>query len=127
MTRSPHQARVFISALLLVLQVLGLGHVALARHELSQSGALVDVEPLLVDTHEETQSHFCGDEVAIHADAPGDCLVVATWTSPQLLSPVAVVLPRSLTSSTAAPARARFVAPPLEVLARAPKASPPQG
>lgn len=124
MTRSTLTLRAYVSALLLVLQVLGLGHVALARHTVSETGALVDVQPLLVDSHEETESHVCADEVEIHADAPGDCLVAATWSAPLVLAPSPVVR-RLANAAVRAPAQSVHAAPPLDVLAVAPKASPP--
>jgi hypothetical protein len=124
-TRSPLTFRAFVSTLLLVLQVLGLGHVALARHTVSESGALVDVQPLLIDSHDETESHVCAHEVEIHADAPGDCLVVATWTSPLLLTPSLPL--HHVLDVAAGPALAAVTAePPLDLLAVAPKASPPR-
>ena len=125
MTRSTLTFRAFVSTLLLVLQVLGLGHVALARHTVNETGALVDVEPVLVDLHEQTESHVCAHEVEIHADAPGDCLVVATWTSPLLLTP-SLSLHHALDVAPGQSLAAVTAEPPLELLAVAPKASPPR-
>ncbi len=120
------QLRAFVSALLLLAQVLGLGHVALGRHVLSDSGALVDVAPLAAEAHDDFREHLCAGDVTIHADAPEDCLVVASWSAPSLLTPSFVWLERRDASSTrlAVPS---FVAVQLDVLSRAPKASPPQG
>lgn len=125
MTRSILTFRAFVSTLLLVLQVLGLGHVALARHTVSESGALVDVQPLLIDSHDETESHVCAHEVEIHADAPSDCLVVATWTSPLLLTP-SLSLHHAPDVAPGQSLAAVTAEPPLEPLAVAPKASPPR-
>ena len=123
---SLHQPRAFISALLLLVQVLGLGHVALARHTLSENGSLVDVAPLASEQHDDQDGHLCAGDVVIHADGPDDCLVLAGWSSPSLLTSPAV-----LSRATASLAReirsSSFIAVQLDVLSRAPKASPPQG
>ncbi len=121
-----HQARALVSALLLLVQVLGLGHVALGRHVLSDSGALVDVAPLAAEAHDDLREHLCAGDVAIHADAPEDCLVVASWSSPSLVTQSPV--PREARgSSTTGLAGRWFVEVQLDALSRAPKASPPQG
>lgn len=125
-TASSHQTRACIAALLLVLQVLGLGHVALARHEVSETGAIVDVQPVLFDSHADDEDHLCADDVAIHADAQGDCLVLVNWASPRVEGPVASAVVARLELETARPLRAPMVSSPREVLARAPKGSPPR-
>lgn len=108
------------------MQVLGLGHVALGRHVLSDSGALVDVAPLATEAHDDFREHLCAGDVTIHADAPEDCLVVASWSSPSVVaSPL--VLRHLAGSSLTQLAAASFVAVQLDALSRAPKASPPQG
>ncbi len=120
------QPRAFISALLLCVQMLGLGHVALARHTLSESGSLVDVAPLASEQHDDQDGHLCAGDVALHADAPGDCLVLAGWSAPSLLATpvslrrVSIELITGIRSSS-------FIAVQLDALSRAPKASPPQG
>jgi hypothetical protein len=121
------QARAFIASLLLVLQVVGLGHVALARHELSESGAIVDVQPVLFDSHADTGDHLCADDVAIHADAQGDCLVMAGWSSVRVVGPQAMVLSPASPLARPRPLRTPAVTSSRDVLARAPKGSPPRG
>ena len=123
---SPRQPRAFISALLLLVQLLGLGHVALARHVLSDTAAVVDVAGLVVETHHDRGGHLCCDDVAIHFDAQDECLVFAARGVPSLhCIALALQLPeqprvREVVSSS-------FIAAQLDVLSRAPKASPPQG
>jgi hypothetical protein len=118
--------RALISGLLLLVQVLGLGHVALAKHTLSESGAFVDVAPLLTERHQDRGSHVCADDVAVHADAPDECVVLAQWRARSV--PVAALalgaVPES--GSRVLPALLE-VAVQVDVLSRAPKASPPQG
>lgn len=121
-----HQLRAPVSALLLLVQVLGLGHVALARHTLSENGTVVDVAPLALEAHEEEAEHLCAGDVAIHADAPGDCLVLAGWSAASLITPP-VAIRRAQQPVVRAPKSSSFVAVQLEVLSRAPKASPPLG
>lgn len=120
------QPRAIISALLLLVQVLGLGHVALARHTLSENGAVIDVVPLATETHDEEEGHLCAGDVAIHADAPADCVVLAGFAAPSLVTPALALhrWPESIDSSLRSPS---FVAVQLDVLSRAPKNSPPQG
>lgn len=121
------QARAFIASLLLVLQVLGLGHVALARHELSESGAIVDVAPVLFDSHVGPEDHFCADDVAIHADAQGDCLVLASLSSVRVVGPQSIVLGAAVPLARPRAVRTPSVTSSRDVLARAPKGSPPRG
>ena len=121
------QLRAFASALLLLVQVLGLGHVALGRHVLSDSGALVDVAPLAAEAHDDFREHLCAGDVTIHADAPDDCLVVASWSSPSLVTPSSLVLRHAGRSRAPQLAGRSFVEAQLDALSRAPKASPPQG
>lgn len=120
------QLRAFISALLLLVQVLGLGHVALARHTLSENGSVVDVAPLAAEAHEEDEEHLCEGDVAIHADAPDDCLVLAGWSAASLVTPPAAIR-RAQQPVVRAPKNTSFVAVQLDALSRAPKASPPLG
>lgn len=121
----PLQPRAMVSALLLVLQVLGLGHVALARHALSENGSVVDVAPLTAEAHQGDEGHLCAGDVAIHADAPDDCLVLAGFAAPSLLGS-AVSLGRTQHPLVSSIRTAQLVAVQLDALSRAPKASPPQ-
>jgi hypothetical protein len=121
-----HQLRAPISALLLLVQVVGLGHVALGRHELNEHGAIVDVAPPALEPHEATEGHLCAGDVTIHADAPGDCLVLAGWSAASLVTPP-VALRRAPQHVVRVTKTSSFVAVQLEVLSRAPKASPPLG
>lgn len=120
-----HQPRAFVAGLLLVVQVLGLGHVALARHTVSESGAIIDVAPLATETHEGDDDHLCAGDVAIHADAPDDCLVVATWSAASLVAPQVSLrhTPDVFVGGITSPP---LVAAQLDALSRAPKSSPPQ-
>jgi hypothetical protein len=120
-----HQPRAIISALLLLVQVLGLAHVALDRHTVSGTGAIVDVVPLATETHEADEDHLCAGDLAIHAEAPRECLVIAVWSSPSVVTePVALSSTAQLTPSGIPSASS--AAPQFDALTRAPKASPPQ-
>ena len=120
------QPRAMVCALLLMLQVLGLGHVALARHTLSENGSVVDVAPLTADAHDEEEGHLCAGDVAIHADAPDDCLVVAGFAAPSLVAS-AVSVGRTNAPLVSGIGTPQLVAVQLDALSRAPQASPPQG
>jgi hypothetical protein len=118
------QLRAFISALLLLVQVLGLAHVAFDRHTVSETGAIVDVVPLATETHEGDEDHLCAGDVAIHAEAPADCLVIAGWSAPSLLTEATSLSWSHQLAVVGISSEAR-AAPQLDALSRAPKASPP--
>lgn len=120
-----HQPRAFVAALLLVVQVLGLGHVALARHTVSETGAIIDVTPLATETHDGDEDHLCAGDVELHADAPADCTVVASWSAASLLAPP-LSLRHTPGASVGGITSLPLVAAQLDALSRAPKASPPQ-
>jgi hypothetical protein len=119
------QLRAFISALLLLVQVVGLGHVALTRHTVSDTGSIVDVVPLATETHDADEDHLCAGDLELHADAPSDCLVIALWSSPTIVSESAS-LSWSHQLALVGIAREARAAWQLDALSRAPKASPPQ-
>lgn len=112
--------------MLLLVQVLGLGHVALARHTLSDSGAVVDTAGLATELHQDRGGHLCSDVVAVHEDGLDDCVVLAQWRAASMSSPAMVVQPPQSALSGAI-SSSSFVGVQLDVLSRAPKASPPQG
>lgn len=121
----PPQPRVVLAALLLLLQALGLGHLAFAPHTLGERGELVDVAAQAGEVHHEQRSHLCSGDATVRADAH-DCLVVAGWSTPSLLGSRGGV---RLALRPAAPgfATSSVVTVPIDALTRAPKASPPQG
>lgn len=124
-----HQLRAFVSALLLLVQLLGLGHIALAEHALDMRGALTDVvpqvSPVTAETHSEAEPHFCGRKVALHADAPHACLVFAAWTAASVAAQRMAPAPRcGQLPGFAGPS---VTTRQLDTLCRAPKTSPPQG
>lgn len=125
---STHQLRAFISALLLVVQVLGLAHVVLAEHALDASGSVADVAPQLPvaasETHSNADPHLCGHSVTLHAEAPHACMVVAGWTAPAVASSRTGLAPR--TARQVAADGACVAAPQFDALSSAPKTSPPQ-
>ena len=125
-TPTPPKPRAFAAALVLLVHVLGLSHSLLAPHDLREDGAVVDTVPLATEAHQDLGGHLCaGDAVAFHTGAADDCLALASWKAASILTrgvalgsvnePLVVLL----TSPS-------YVAAPLEVLSRAPKASPPQ-
>ena len=114
----------FVSGLLLLVQLLGLVHVALQGHALGDDGAVIHVAPLAAEAHDDRAEHLCAGDLAIHADAPDDCLVVAGWSSPTLLA-AGVALRRSPNPFVGGIASASSVVVQLDILSRAPKASPP--
>jgi hypothetical protein len=123
------QPRAFASAMLLVVQVLSLGHVALAAHALSEDGKLFEVASVTVDAHHGEgvdEGHLCAREQSPHHDL-GDCAIAASWSSPSVVSAPgarAEAARRALVATLTA-AR-RFTVVQLEPLSLAPKASPPQ-
>ncbi len=118
------QLRAIISTLLLVVQVLGLGHVALGRHTVSDTGSIVDVVPLATETHEADEDHLCSGDLELHAEAPTDCGVIAYWSSPTIVSEAAALSWTHQLALVGIAREARAVAQ-LDALSRAPKASPP--
>ena len=125
LTRFP-QRRAFISALLICLQLFGLAHVAFARHLVSDTGAVLEFEGLAAEKHQDRGGHLCSDEATTHAERGEDCLVVSGWRSASLVAP----LPLGLDTQSARVAGLTAPSLPvaqLEMLSRAPKASPPQG
>lgn len=130
MVRLGHKLRTAASSLLLLVQALGLGHLALGSHSVDQGGALVEVVqqdaigPL--ETHSESAAHFCESTVVHHANDPHACMVIAAWTAPSVATQgtgLAVASQPRLISAT----KAAVVPMQFEALSRAPKASPPQG
>ncbi len=116
-------SRGLISALLLLVQLLGLGHVALSSHAVNAEGAVIEREELTREAHARSAEHLC--DTAVHVRAPGDdCPVVASWSAPGLLVPAhrrsRVTVAAGQVGLAAAEAGA-----PLELLFVAPKASPP--
>jgi hypothetical protein len=122
-----HQLRACSSALLLLVQALGLGHLALAEHALGPRGALADVVAQVaheaLQTHAETDPHSCALQAAMEAEAPHACMVAAVWAAPSVAAqPVALVLPRAVVLG----AGYGWVATPqFDALSSAPKTSPP--
>jgi hypothetical protein len=124
-----HRQRVLISGLLLLVQALGLGHLALADHAIGEAGAFIEVvqegESGVAEFHSESAPHMCEHKVVRHADGSHACMVVAGWTTAAMITwrkwLVWAVQSRlfGVTASTA-------VAMQFDVLSRAPKASPPQ-
>lgn len=120
------QQRAIVSALLLAVQVLGLGHLAFASHTRGETGAMVDVVPLAVELHDAQTPHLCSGDAAFHGDEQVDCLVVAGWSAPSLPKQgKALDTPQQALAASAI--SSRVASTQLEVLSRAPKASPPQG
>ena len=119
------QLRAFVSTLLLVVQVLGLGHVALTRHTVSDTGSIVDVVPLATETHDADEDHLCSGDVELHADAPTDCGVIAYWSSPTIVSESAALSWTHQLALVGIAGEARAAAQ-FDALSRAPKSSPPQ-
>lgn len=126
MSSSLRQPRAFVSALLLWVQLLGLGHVLLAEHTLSEDGGVVEVAPLLAERHLDRGGHLCADEGALREAGPADCLVLSGLRAPGLPTPAVAggVAPETLAQGLTSPAQ---VCLQFDALSRAPKASPPQG
>lgn len=121
------QPRAFVSALLLLVQVVGLGHVALARHTLTDSGSIADVAGLSSEQHDSRRGHLCSnDDLALHAEGSDECAVLAVWAAPSLVAAL-VSVGHASQHAVGGVSCSSFVEAQLEVLSRAPKASPPQG
>jgi hypothetical protein len=130
MSRPVHQLRAVVSAVLLLVQALGLGHLALAEHAAGEAGAEIELAPegasdTTAETHSESAPHVCGHDAVVHAEMRLVCMVVAAWTAPSL-APQRVVLAAPSPAGPRCAARASVVAPQFDVLSRAPKSSPPQ-
>lgn len=120
------RTRSFISAMMLLVQVLGLGHLALAAHTVSNTGTVVDAAELSAEAHSHSAEHLCAGDVSVHAQNAGDeCVVVASFKTASLtVAPFAArvdVVPH--TQQATATERTQ---PTLAVLFVAPKGSPPQ-
>ncbi|MDP2269582.1 MAG: hypothetical protein Q8N23_10855 [Archangium sp.] len=121
-----HTSRASVSALLLVVQVLGLGHLALSEHSLGEGGEVVDAVALHADAHSEDTAHLCGTGDATLPDDAETCAVFATWRSSSVVDrPSSFTLPAGsprLEVSSFSVDAVQF-----DALSRAPKASPPRG
>jgi hypothetical protein len=121
------RTRSFISAMMLLVQVLGLGHLALAAHTVSNTGTVVDAAELSAEAHSHPAEHLCAGDVNVHAQNAGDeCVVVASFKTANL-----TVTPFTAWLDVAPdPQQPSFTnerrEPALAVLFVAPKASPPQ-
>ena len=121
------QPRAFASALLLLVQVSGFGHIALARHMLTDSGSIADVAGLSSEKHESRRGHLCStDDTALRAEGGEECSVLAARAALSLFMP-RVAVACVVQQPAGGVSNSSFVEAQLEVLSRAPKASPPQG
>lgn len=112
-------------ALLLLAQGLGLLHLALESHTAGATGEQLDVSLLHDDAHHSQAPHVCAPEGdAALAPFGVECAVVAAFHAPAVIS---VSHFTSYAAPELPPARAlvTFETPPQDVLARAPKSSPP--
>lgn len=117
------RTRRLISAMLLLLQALGLQHLALSSHAFDDAGAAFDHAALASDSHDANESHFCADSGAVEESAES-CPVVASWLTAFNLSAARSVTQAPHTQRNtvehAQPARAS-----VSLLSLAPKSSPP--
>lgn len=117
------RTRRLISAMLLLLQALGLQHLALSSHAFDDAGAAFEHAALATDSHDANESHFCADSGAVEESAE-TCPVVASWLTVFHLSAARTVSSAPPTqSSTVEQARPALQSVPL--LSLAPKSSPP--
>jgi len=127
--RTVHQLRAVVSALLLLVQALGLGHLALAEHTVGEAGAQLEVAlegaSGTAEVHSESAPHVCASDGVVHDDAPLACMVVAAWTAPSATTPRAL-LGVAARADAGCVTSASVVPPQFDALSRAPKASPPR-
>jgi len=119
------RTRSLISALLLLVQVLGLAHLAFAAHTVDGTGSVVDAVELSSEEHQHPSDHLCAGDLNVHAlHAADECVVAATWKTAGVLE--VVVVPDAPLDTVVRP-RVAFIEVDsgLAALARAPKASPP--
>lgn len=126
------QFRVFVAALLLVAQALGLEHLVFAEHSFDGAGAIVEVGSPHRQVHGHAQTideaHFCENIVSSHADKLHVCMVVAAWAAASTLSEREDgVATRVRGRQAIGLARASVMAKQFDALSRAPKCSPPWG
>ncbi len=121
---SRRQGLWLISVLTLAAQLLGLAHLAVETHTLSLAGYVVEPGAIDADAHEDAAPHLC-DAAGPGLHGPDEaCAVAASWTTSGVLGEVHASL-------SVEGARVHQRAPPGwwgaddDVLARAPKASPP--
>ena len=114
--------RRWISLMVLLLQAAGLLHLTLERHLLATDGTWHDAQTLVAEAHQG--EHVCSpEEGTVDAPAMG-CAVLASWNTPGLWSAADLTAPACwLTRQPSVPSRERAWG--VDVLAFAPKASPP--
>jgi hypothetical protein len=119
------RTRSLISALLLLVQVLGLAHLAFAAHTVDGTGSVVDAVELSSEEHQHPSDHLCAGDLNVHAlHAADECVVAATWKTAGVLE-VVVVPGSELVPLEPGSVVLAEVDSGLAALARAPKASPP--
>jgi len=114
------------SAMMLLVQVLGLGHLTLATHTVSSTGTVVDASELSTEAHSHPAEHLCEGDVSVHAQhAADECVVVASFKTASLtVTPFTAWAEVALSSQQ--PSATERAEPALALLFVAPKASPPQ-
>lgn len=115
-------ARRWISLVVLLLQAAGLGHLALERHLLAADGTFHDAHGLTPEQHRG--DHVCSPEGEGLEATSSDCAVLATWAAAAMVAP-GLPLTRPLAPPEPGPSAQPRAAFSVDVLSRAPKASPP--
>lgn len=110
---------------MLLVQALGLLHLAVETHTLGEDGSIHDVAQLIEDAHESNDPHLCSPEADSHlAPLINECAVLATWRAAVETQPLISTLPLLISTATSFTAVTRTHTPQ-DVLSRAPKSSPP--
>lgn len=116
------RTRRLISAMLLLLQALGLQHLALSSHAFDDDGLAFEHTALATDSHAE-DSHVCADAEP-RDESVEACPVVASWLTASHLSPGRTAV-RASPERNALVAHPRPARAPVPLLSLAPKSSPP--
>lgn len=118
-------SRAFVAALLLLVQGMGLLHLAVETHTLGQDGAIHDIPSLLADAHDSTDPHLCAPEEDGHvAPMSTGCAVVASWRAAAELPTLSTLTVTLHSAQSPAAPLVAYIAQQ-DVLSRAPKLSPP--
>lgn len=123
LTIAAMRTRRLISAMLLLLQALGLQHLALSSHSFDDAGAAFEHAALASDSHHAEESHFCADTGSAEESAES-CPVVASWLTAFHLNTArpSSFVPRTQSSTLE---HARLARESVPLLSLAPKSSPP--
>lgn len=121
---SRRQVTWLISVLTLAAQLLGLVHLVVEDHTLSVAGQVMEPVVLADEVHEHAGAHLCATAPMVAPEPDPGCAVAASWNTSALLGepPRAEAIAAGASTGVAGGQQG---AHDDDVLARAPKGSPP--